>query len=76
MACLFLFIGLYSAEAIAYTNIPADLTLYPYICSTSAKSSVKLIHASSIADSLQFRCFRKLAKNPVQIAVRYLMHIL
>ncbi|XP_055537545.1 SPRY domain-containing SOCS box protein 3 [Wyeomyia smithii] len=50
----------------AYVNIPHDgnTRIYPMVCSTSAKSSLKLINASSFADSLVFSCMKVICKYP------------
>lgn len=50
----------------AYSNIPRDSNgrIYPMICSTSAKSSVKLINATSFRDSLVFNCMKVISKYP------------
>ncbi|XP_055625478.1 SPRY domain-containing SOCS box protein 3 isoform X2 [Toxorhynchites rutilus septentrionalis] len=50
----------------AYANIPLDssVRIYPMICSTSAKSAMKLINAASFADSLVFSCMKVISKYP------------
>ncbi|XP_058832049.1 SPRY domain-containing SOCS box protein 3 [Topomyia yanbarensis] len=50
----------------AYLNIPRDgnVLIYPMVCSTSAKSSLKLINAASFADSLVFSCMKIISKYP------------
>lgn len=50
----------------AYTNIPRDSNgcIYPMVCSTSAKSSIKLINAASFKDSLVFNCMKVISKYP------------
>lgn len=53
-----------SSQGIAYRNIENTLPLYAMICSTSAKSSVRLINTSSIRDCLQFRCMKIITKYP------------
>nr|XP_019531815.1 SPRY domain-containing SOCS box protein 3 [Aedes albopictus]XP_019531816.1 SPRY domain-containing SOCS box protein 3 [Aedes albopictus] len=50
----------------AYSNIPRDSKgcIYPMVCSTSAKSSIKLINAASFKDSLVFNCMKVISKYP------------
>ncbi|XP_055595768.1 SPRY domain-containing SOCS box protein 3 isoform X2 [Uranotaenia lowii] len=50
----------------AYVNIPRDdnVLIYPMVCSTSAKSSLKLINAASFNDSLVFRCMKIVSRYP------------
>lgn len=50
----------------AYVNIPRDrnVCIYPMVCSTSAKSSLKLINAASFEDSLVFSCMKVISKYP------------
>lgn len=68
--CLEFFINRKSL-GIAYTNIPLDpnVKIYPMICSTSAKTSVKLINAQSARASLQFNCMIALYREPKLIEV-------
>lgn len=54
----------------AYTNIPAEATIYPIVSSTSAKSAVKLINATSVRESLQFHCMKVLARDPKMVQVK------
>lgn len=51
---------------VAYTNIPNDpsVKLYPMVCSTAAKSCIRLMNATSQEECLQLRAFRALAKQP------------
>uniref|UniRef100_W8BGI8 SPRY domain-containing SOCS box protein 3 n=1 Tax=Ceratitis capitata TaxID=7213 RepID=W8BGI8_CERCA len=51
---------------IAYTNIPRDpqVQLYAMVCSTAAKSVVRLINSTSQMDCLQLRAFKALSKHP------------
>ncbi|XP_005185747.1 SPRY domain-containing SOCS box protein 3 isoform X2 [Musca domestica] len=51
---------------VAFTNIPTDpsVKLYPMICSTAAKSSIRLINATSQHECLQLRAFRAVSKQP------------
>uniref|UniRef100_A0A1A9WRI8 B30.2/SPRY domain-containing protein n=1 Tax=Glossina brevipalpis TaxID=37001 RepID=A0A1A9WRI8_9MUSC len=51
---------------VAYRNIPMDpnVILYPMVSSTTAKSAIRLINASSEIDCLQLRAFRALSKQP------------
>lgn len=51
----------------AYANLPRDSTavrIYPMVCSTSAKSSLKLINAASFSDSLVFSCMKVVCRYP------------
>lgn len=50
----------------AYVNIPHDenVCIYPMVCSTSAKSSLKLINASAFTDTLMFNCMKVISKYP------------
>uniref|UniRef100_A0A1B0B1S1 B30.2/SPRY domain-containing protein n=1 Tax=Glossina palpalis gambiensis TaxID=67801 RepID=A0A1B0B1S1_9MUSC len=50
---------------VAYKNIPLDpnIKLYPMVSSTTAKSAIRLINASSEVDCLQLRAFRALSKQ-------------
>lgn len=50
----------------AYVNIPHDsnVCIYPMVCSTSAKSTIKLINAASFNDSLVFNCMKVVSKYP------------
>ncbi|XP_075161031.1 SPRY domain-containing SOCS box protein 3 [Haematobia irritans] len=51
---------------VAFTNIPTDpsVNLYPMVCSTAAKSAIRLINATSQAECLQLRAFRAMSKQP------------
>lgn len=51
---------------IAYQNIPTDpnVKLYPMVCSTAAKSVIRLINSTSQAECLQLRAFRALSNQP------------
>lgn len=51
---------------VAYTNIPSDpnIKIFPMVCSTAAKSCIRLMNATSQLESLQLRSFRALAKQP------------
>ncbi|XP_055316687.1 SPRY domain-containing SOCS box protein 3 isoform X2 [Sitodiplosis mosellana] len=52
-------------QGIAFRNIPLDKEkLYAMVCSTSAKSSVRLINTTSFRDCLQFRCMKVITKYP------------
>lgn len=59
-------------QGIAYKNIPIDKStpIYPMACSTSARSSIRLINASSFVECLQFRCMKIITKYPQMINVR------
>lgn len=48
---------------IAYRNIPTDKFLYPMVCSTASKSSLRLITATSFEDSLLYRSYETIVKN-------------
>lgn len=50
----------------AYANLPRDsaVHIYPMVCSTSAKSSLKLINAASFSDSLVFSCMKVVCRYP------------
>ncbi|XP_063707121.1 SPRY domain-containing SOCS box protein 3 isoform X2 [Culicoides brevitarsis] len=50
----------------AYLNIPIDQNtkIYPMACSTSAKTSIKLINSTSVKKNLQYHCMETIAKNP------------
>ena len=51
---------------VAYTNIPINyenIKFYPMICSTAAKSVVRLLNCVSLRDTLQLRAFKVLSKN-------------
>uniref|UniRef100_A0A8D8HFS7 SPRY domain-containing SOCS box protein 3 n=4 Tax=Culex pipiens TaxID=7175 RepID=A0A8D8HFS7_CULPI len=50
----------------AYANLPRDaaVRVYPMVCSTSAKSSLKLINAASFGDSLVFACMKVVCRYP------------
>ncbi|XP_036325779.1 SPRY domain-containing SOCS box protein 3 isoform X1 [Rhagoletis pomonella] len=51
---------------VAYTNIPLDpqVNLYAMVCSTAARSVVRLINSTSQVDCLQLRAFKALSKQP------------
>lgn len=61
----------YRPQGRAYLNIPLNskTKYYPMACSTSAKSSIKLINATSFVDNLQFSCMKVISKYPKQIEV-------
>lgn len=62
---IFIFFSfIYSPQGIAFRNIPLDKKLYAMVCSTSAKSSVRLINTTSFRDCLQFRCMKVITKYP------------
>lgn len=61
-----------SPQGVAYTNLPADAIIYPFVCSTSAKSSLKLINATSIPKTLQYQCMHTLARDPSMVKVHNL----
>jgi len=50
----------------AFNNIPMspDVKLYPMVCSTSAKTTIKLINATSVKPSLQFYCMKVISRRP------------
>jgi SPRY domain-containing SOCS box protein 3 len=50
---------------IAYRHLQIDehSEIYPLVCSTSAKSSIRLINATSIAESLQFLCVKAISQS-------------
>lgn len=55
----------FSSQGIAYRNLlETKSPLYAMVCSTSAKSSVRLINTTSFRDSLQFRCMKIITKYP------------
>jgi hypothetical protein len=56
----------FRTQGLAFTNIPLDpkIKYFPMACSTSAKSVIKLMNATSYEDNLQFNCMKKIAKNP------------
>lgn len=58
---------------VAYTNIPLDrnVKLYPMICSTSAKTTIKLINSQSVQPSLQFHCMKAIYSEPGLLEVGY-----
>lgn len=69
---------LHSSQGIAYRNLtiaPGTL-LYPMICSTSAKSSVKLINAIENRESLQFRCMKVIGRHPELVQVPHTFYCL
>ncbi|XP_054733570.1 SPRY domain-containing SOCS box protein 3 [Anastrepha obliqua] len=51
---------------VAYRNIPCSsrVKLYAMVCSTAARSSVRLINSTSQMDCLQLRAFKLLSKRP------------
>lgn len=50
---------------IAFKNIPVTgVTLYPMVCSTAAKSSIKLLNSSSFPECLQFQAIRSISRYP------------
>ncbi|XP_030573081.1 SPRY domain-containing SOCS box protein 3 [Drosophila novamexicana] len=51
---------------VAYTNIPTDphVKIYPMVCSTAAKSVIRLINSTSQPATLQLRAFEALSKQP------------
>lgn len=60
-----------SPQGIAFRNIPLDKDLYAMVCSTSAKSSVRLINTTSFRDCLQFRCMKVITKYPQLLDVSF-----
>ncbi|KAG4070369.1 hypothetical protein HA402_006511 [Bradysia odoriphaga] len=44
-------------------KIDEDADVYPMVCSTSAKSIVRLINATSFAESLQYLCMKVISKD-------------
>lgn len=56
----------------AYLNIPLDrkVKLYPMVCSTSAKTSIKLINSTSVKANLQYFCMQTITKHPELLEVR------
>lgn len=54
---------------VAYTNIPTDphVKIYPMVCSTAAKSVIRLINSTSQPVTLQLRAFQSLAKQPEKL---------
>lgn len=52
---------------IAFTGIPKNEKLYPMICSTTAKSAVRLMNSVSVGECLQFRAFSALTNNSQQL---------
>jgi SPRY domain-containing SOCS box protein 3 len=61
-------------QGLAFTGISLDPTVsyFPMACSTSAKSVIKLINATSYPDNLQFNCMRRVARNPKMLNVSFL----
>lgn len=62
------------SQGVAYHNLPVrnedeSLKLYPMICSTTAKSTVKLINATSVRDNLQFQCMKVIGRYPELVKV-------
>ncbi|XP_034659654.1 SPRY domain-containing SOCS box protein 3 [Drosophila subobscura] len=51
---------------VAYTNVPMDpdVRIYPMVCSTAAKSVIRLINCTSQPVTLQLRSFQALSKQP------------
>lgn len=56
---------------VAYTNIRLDRTvkIYPMVCSTSAKTTIKLINSQSVKSSLQFFCMNAIYGQPQLLEV-------
>ncbi|KAH8405259.1 hypothetical protein KR222_000694 [Zaprionus bogoriensis] len=54
---------------VAYTNVPTDphIKVYPMVCSTAAKSVIRLINSTSQPVTLQLRAFQSLAKQPEKL---------
>lgn len=48
---------------VAFRNIPTDKDVYPMICSTACKSSMRLITSTYFEDSLQYRSYETIVKN-------------
>lgn len=71
MLILFFFFCISSPQGIAFRNIPLDKELYAMVCSTSAKSSVRLINTTSFRDCLQFRCMKVITKYPQLLDVSF-----
>lgn len=69
---LFVCLLVHSPQGIAFRNIPLDKNLYAMVCSTSAKSSVRLINTTSFRDCLQFRCMKVITKYPQLLDVSIL----
>ncbi|KAH8322073.1 SPRY domain-containing SOCS box protein 3-like [Drosophila kikkawai] len=58
------------ALGVAYTNVPTDpdVNIYPMVCSTAAKSVIRLINCTSQPVTLQLRSFQALSKQPHKLA--------
>ncbi|ALC44796.1 CG10516 [Drosophila busckii] len=52
---------------VAYTCIPQHAKIYPMVCSTAAKSVIRLINSTSQSVTLQLLAFRALAKQPHKV---------
>ncbi|EDV40138.1 uncharacterized protein Dana_GF24101 [Drosophila ananassae] len=54
---------------VAYTNVPTDpdVDIYPMVCSTAAKSVIRLINCTSQPVTLQLRAFQSMAKQPAKL---------
>lgn len=48
---------------IAYRNLPVDKSIYPMVCSTSSKSSIRLISSTCFKDSLLYRSYETIVKQ-------------
>lgn len=66
---------IFRPQGIAYRDIPLDKDYYAMVCSTSAKSSVRLINTVSLRDSLQFRCMKVITKYSQLLDVRNCLSI-
>eukprot|EP00099_Drosophila_melanogaster_P021566 NP_648819.2 uncharacterized protein Dmel_CG10516 [Drosophila melanogaster] len=55
---------------VAYTNVPTDpdVKIYPMVCSTAAKSVIRLINCTSQPVTLQLRSFQALSRQPLKLA--------
>lgn len=56
----------------AFTNIPLDknVKIYPMVCCTHTKMSMKLINSVSVNSSLQLQCMRTISRKPELLQVR------
>lgn len=48
---------------VAYRNFPRDKALYPMVCSTSSKSSIRLIASTCFEESLLYRSYKTILNN-------------
>ncbi|KAJ9578603.1 hypothetical protein L9F63_005180, partial [Diploptera punctata] len=48
---------------VAYTSLRGK-TLYPMVCSTTAKTSMRITYSTSASSSLQLMCLKTISSNP------------